>query len=154
MNLWKSNKWFKKISSDYFNKIKSVCGSQAAAVGGGDASFVPVWGDEDGLRATNACRIGHERSQSRIGAAQQRLRFPGHLLPLRLKHVLPGSIGSHLHHVNVATGHFLLVLSRKINMQRMEKRDRECLPLAQRNQSKLNQTKLVIWECSCWEEKF
>lgn len=64
--------------------------------------FVPVWGDEDGLWAADAGRIGRERSQSQTGAAQRALRSPGRLVPLRLKHVHPGSSCSHLHHVNEA----------------------------------------------------
>lgn len=53
--------------------------------------------------------------------------------------------------------HFLFrkrKISRKINMQKTDERDRERLRLAQRNQSRLNQTKLVMWQCSCWGEKF
>lgn len=74
------------------NELKSSSGSLLGAA----PPVVPVGGDEDGLRAAHAHRIGHERRQSQTGAAQQRVCPLGRLLPLRFKHVRPGSGCSHL----------------------------------------------------------
>lgn len=119
--------------------------------------FEPVWGDEDGLWAADAGRIGHERSQSQTGAAQQRLRSPGHLVPLRLKHVRPGSSCSHLHHVNEAAAAAVQLTScsdspGKSTCKRRTGGTGSICDQNRETSQTLNATKLEIWQCS-WEQK-